>query len=293
VIEAVIIAYIAIAGVIGALAAIAALSAMRRARRSRTHAGDRPRSSQGLTILLPVQDAEEGVIEAVERLARLHHPRHEVIVVNNGSADGTMRALTSALDLERIAETHTGSLAAKRVNGVHQSEARPGIFVIDKVRGTHADTINSGLNLAAYQLCCVLNVHERLHPSIVTAATGSFEREPDQIALGAAMMPSSAGTLLNALPRIWHARVAPARGSLRSYLQSFVLLEDDVAFFRWGETMTVGGFMASDPANVDLAMRVRLTMRRTGEPCRVNLLPEPAGEAPTISPRQVARWWGE
>src|SRR5262245_9355147 len=55
-----------------------------------------------VSILVPAYNEERTVVESVRSLLNLSYPEFEVIVVNDGSKDGTLRQLIEHFALERI-----------------------------------------------------------------------------------------------------------------------------------------------------------------------------------------------
>ena len=45
----------------------------------------------GVSVLVPAFNEEAGIVESVRSLLSLRYPRHEVVVVNDGSSDGRWR----------------------------------------------------------------------------------------------------------------------------------------------------------------------------------------------------------
>ena len=88
-------------------------------RRRAEHAGhDETVASQlapGVSVIVPAYNEEAGIVTSVQAMLALRYPRHEVVVVDDGSTDGTSDRLRAAFDLvpvERELPTDVATRAA-------------------------------------------------------------------------------------------------------------------------------------------------------------------------------------
>ncbi|HET7399548.1 MAG TPA: glycosyltransferase [Intrasporangium sp.] len=56
----------------------------------------------GVSLLVPAYNEEAGIVTAVVSLLSLRYPRHEVVVVDDGSVDRTFERLEQAFDLVQV-----------------------------------------------------------------------------------------------------------------------------------------------------------------------------------------------
>lgn len=102
-----------------------------------------------VSVLIPAYNEEKVIVEAVNAALSLEYPFFEVIVINDGSVDGTLERLTETFGLKRIDLAYRGVIkTVKPVRGFYYSAERPNLLVIDKENGGKADALNCGINAA-------------------------------------------------------------------------------------------------------------------------------------------------
>ncbi len=109
-----------------------------------------------VSILSAAYNEVDAVVPAVKSLLGQTYSELEVIIVNDGSTDGTLQALREAFDLEPRHVFYRKLLETEPVRGVYRSSIEPRLTVIDKENGGKADALNCGFNFARYRyVCCV------------------------------------------------------------------------------------------------------------------------------------------
>ncbi len=107
-----------------------------------------------VSVIIPAHDEEVGIALTVGNVLHLDYMRYEVIVVNDGSTDGTLERLISAFHLEPAEEDSDRRLQCERVRGLYKSRRHHNLLVIDKENGGKADALNAGLSFAQHPYFC-------------------------------------------------------------------------------------------------------------------------------------------
>ena len=108
----------------------------------------RPAMLPSISIVVPAYREEATIVENVNSLMNLRYPDYEVIVVNDGSPDGTMAALIENFELERTDVFVHGYLGTQAIRAIYRNPQMPELLVIDKQNGGKADSLNAGINAA-------------------------------------------------------------------------------------------------------------------------------------------------
>ncbi len=107
-----------------------------------------------VSVIAAAYNEEPVIVSTVETLLAFDYPEHEVIVVNDGSADGTLEKLREAYQLEPYELFVRRVFESAEVRAIYRSAIHPNLIVVDKENGGKADAWNAGLNVARYRYVC-------------------------------------------------------------------------------------------------------------------------------------------
>jgi cellulose synthase/poly-beta-1,6-N-acetylglucosamine synthase-like glycosyltransferase len=267
-------------------------------------------ATPGISIVAPAFNEEATVVESVRGLLLLNYPLFEVVLVNDGSRDGTRDAAIAAFDLLRAPVSYQQPLHSKPVAGVYRSIGGADLVLIDKENGGKADALNAGINAARFPLVCVIDTDSILEPDALARAVLPFVEDPATVASGGIVR------ILNSCT-VDHGRVTEVRVPRSSiaafqvveYLRAFLagrvaqsaanallIVSGAFGMFRRAAVVEAGGFR-HDTIGEDMELVVRLhrIYRERGERYRITFQPDPVcwTEAPETLrglARQRNRW---
>ncbi|MGH3136193.1 MAG: glycosyltransferase family 2 protein [Gaiellaceae bacterium] len=107
-----------------------------------------------VSVIVAAYNEETAIVSTVVSLLGLEYPEHEVIVVNDGSSDGTMDCLREAFALEPYEVFVRRVFTTEEVRAIYRSVDHPNLVVVDKANGGKADALNAGLNVARFRYVC-------------------------------------------------------------------------------------------------------------------------------------------
>ena len=262
-------------------------------RRRAEHAGhDETVASQlapGVSVIVPAYNEEAGIVTSVQAMLALRYPRHEVVVVDDGSTDGTSDRLRAAFDLvpvERELPTDVPTRAAVTEVLVPRS-GRTRLVLVRKENSGRSDAVNVGINAASEPLVAMVDADSILDPDSLLGVAKPFADDPIRmVATGGAIRAANGCTVIDGrivqirMPGPWLARV-----QVVEYLRAFmlgrtgwsrfgalILISGAFGMFRRDVLVEVGGL---DPDSIgedfELVMRIHrsLTDQRPGLPRRV------------------------
>jgi poly-beta-1,6-N-acetyl-D-glucosamine synthase len=107
-----------------------------------------------VSIVVPAYNEERVIAATTRSMLELDYPEHEVVVVNDGSSDGTLAALVDAFGLEPYEAFVRHVFPHNEVRAMYRCPEHPNLVVVDKVNGGKADALNAALNVARYRYVC-------------------------------------------------------------------------------------------------------------------------------------------
>ena len=135
-----------------------------------------------VSIILPAHNEEDWITDSLQSLLNINYPEFEIIVVNDGSTDGTFDILNNILKLKPVDVVYIKHYKDGRLRGVLKSENYPNVTVIDKDAGNKkAGAVNAGLNMAKHEYICVLDADTILERDALLKVMAQVEKEPDKV----------------------------------------------------------------------------------------------------------------
>ncbi|MGI9648635.1 MAG: glycosyltransferase [Acidimicrobiia bacterium] len=276
------------------------------------HVRDLLTSAGGLPIslIVPAFNERATIVDSIRSLLTLDYPSYEILIVNDGSTDGTLEDLIGAFDLERSERVATSSVATAAVKAVYRSREHPGLWVVDKENGGKADALNACLNHTRTPLFCAMDADTLLEPDSLMRVVRPFLEDGRTVAAGGIVRVANGCVVEAGLVReVRLPRNLLARFQTLEYLRAFLAAR--VGWDELGATMIIsgafgafrreivagaGGF-STDTVGEDMELVVRLHAycRDNRIPYRVSFVPDPVAwtEAPeSLAPlgRQRDRW---
>lgn len=262
-------------------------------------------------VIAPAYNEELTIIESVEALLALHYPEFEVIVINDGSKDGTLRRLVDHYSLVPVQRYHELALQNRPIRGLYANPAYPRLLVIDKENGGKADAMNAGINVARAPLVCVIDADTLLEPDALLRVVRPFIEDPLRtVAVGGTIRIANgcrieSGRVIEArLPRnilalfqvVEYLRAFLMARLGLSQMQTLMIISGAFGLFRRSSVLDVGGFSHNTVGeDMELVVKLHRFMRDRKRDYRITYIPEPVSwtEAPeslSILANQRARW---
>lgn len=246
-----------------------------------------------ISVIVPAFREEKTIVQSVRALLDLKYPDYEVIVVNDGSPDGTLDVLAGEFALERTESRGRPEIGTAEILGWYRSPANPRLLVIDKANGGKADALNAGINAARGDYICGIDADSILEQeALLRAAVLALDGEDEFVAAGGNILPANGCEVHEGdVARIRIPRSPIALFQTVEYLRAFLagrlgwarlrgmlIISGAFGLFSRRRVVEAGGYMTRqgplkrDTVGEDMELVVRLvrSMREKGLPYDVS-----------------------
>lgn len=263
-----------------------------------------------VTVLVAAYNEEAVIAQTVTAAMALDYPSLEVVVVNDGSTDGTLAALRERYDLQPVHRLPLATVSTEPIRGVYASRMYPNLLLVDKENGGKADSLNAAASYAAGRLICAIDADTVIEPDALEMLVCAFTEDRRTIAAGGTLRIANGCELHHArvvrrrAPRNWLAAIQAVEyprafmfGRLGwNRLGDNVIISGAFGLFDRRLVLAAGGY-AQDTVGEDmeLVLRMRRHAYEAGRAHRVVFLSSPVAwtETPetlrTLA-RQRNRW---
>jgi cellulose synthase/poly-beta-1,6-N-acetylglucosamine synthase-like glycosyltransferase len=265
----------------------------------------------GVSVIVPAFNEQTVIVDSVRSLLALRYPRHEVVVVSDGSTDRTIAVLEEEFDLAPVRVALRNGIATAAVRATYVSRSHSNLLVVDKENGGRADALNAGVNAARHPYVCVIDADSLLEPDALLKVSKPILDDPQLLA-------ATGGTIriVNSC-RVDHGLVVDVRAprsrlatiQVLEYLRAFLvarvgwssinalgIISGAFGLFHRSLVEAAGGYWKETVGeDFELTIRIHRHLRERGEPYRIGFVSDPVcwTEVPeqfaTLS-RQRRRW---
>ena len=264
-----------------------------------------------ISIIVPARNEERSIVETVRSLLGVNYGQFEVVVVNDGSTDGTLARLVGTFDLKRTDRIYRRTLPTGPVRGLYASLEYANLIVVDKEWGGKAEALNTGINVSRYPLYCSVDADSIIEDDALLRVVKPFMEHPeDMVAAGGIVrIVNGCEVREGRVQRIGLPRKALPVFQVVEYLRAFLggrigwsslrsllIISGAFGLYRKSDVIAAGGYDAwSVTEDLELVLKLHEHMRRGGRPYRIVFVPDPVcwTEVPStfrVLARQRNRW---
>ena len=264
-------------------------------------------NSRGISVLMPAYNEEASIVQSVHAMTSLRYPDLEVVVIDDGSDDGTSDVLIDEFDMEEVPLVPGGTvpLRSQVLSTWVSRRGSHNLALVMKENGGKADALNAGINHARKELVCMVDADSLLDPQALLNVARPFADDPGRVvAVGGVVRVANGsrvdrGRVTNLrMPRRWLARIQVVE-YLRAFLigragwsriGGLLIISGAFGVFRKDVLLEAGG-MATDCIGEDAELVVRLhrSLADSRTAAEVVFVPEPVAWTEVPATRRVLR----
>ena len=268
-----------------------------------------------ITLIAPAYNEEATCVQSIRSLLTLKYPEYEILLVNDGSKDATLERLIDAFELVPSARAPTAELPTTPIRGIFHSRIYPILWVIDKVNGGKADTLNAGLNHCRTPLFCAMDADSLLEREALLRIVRPFLEESTTVAAGGIIrIVNGCSVQSGNITDIRLPKKFLAKFQVLEYLRAFLsgrmgwdtlgatlIISGAFGLFRRAIVVEAGGFATFRTSfetvgeDMELVVRLHRYCREQRIPYRITYIPDPVAwtecpETLKVLGRQRDRW---
>jgi cellulose synthase/poly-beta-1,6-N-acetylglucosamine synthase-like glycosyltransferase len=139
------------------------------------------RRRPGITIIAPAYNEEAVIVASTRSLLAADYEPLEVVIVDDGSRDGTTTELVRAFDLIDLPVGDRFRIATAPLEQLYVSRRDPRLRVLRKQNGGRSDAVNAGLNIARQELVAIVDSDSLLERDALLRIAEVFAADPDHV----------------------------------------------------------------------------------------------------------------
>ena len=229
-----------------------------------------------VSIIVPCMNEEKTITETVKSLLLINFDTYELIVVNDGSSDSSLKNLIDTFQLKRADIAYNDWIPTNKVRGIYASIKIPNLIVLDKYNGGKADALNSGLNISRYPLICAIDADSILEKNALQKMIVPFLKDEHMVAVGGMVRIANGCQIQGGILKkvelpdsaiIIHQIIEYLRTFLTNRIgfekiNSLLIISGAFGLFKKSVVLDLGGYKNTIGEDMDLTIRIHKHFRK-------------------------------
>lgn len=263
-----------------------------------------------ISILIPTYNENDVIIRTVKSALGMNYPFFDIIVINDGSSDETLKTLIKTFELKKIDLVYRQIIKTSAINGFYYNAKIPNLLVVDKVRAGKSDALNAGINISKNPYFSSVDADSLLeNDALIRLITPVMESSTPVVACGGVVRIFNGaemrdGALKVELPRR-HLVLFQIVEYLRAFLfgrvgwdamNSILILSGTFSLFNKEAVLKVGGYKVGNVSeDMEIILKLHKYHLKEKQPYKIKFISDPIcwSEVPEsfrMLGRQRRRW---
>ena len=240
---------------------------------SKPHIHRREGNGPGVAVIIPAYNEAAVIVDSLSTVINQTYKDLEIIVVNDGSRDKTLKKLRDNFELYEAFVPECTRLSTTGVAATYRSRKHKNLVVIDKLRSGKGkgDALNVGIGYAKKELICVVDADSVLKDDAIEKLTNPFIKDKRTMAAGGAIRcgnGKSVKKIFEGGPRkcwnplilaqvVEYARIFFVDRVAYTFLNANYIISGAFGIFNREAVVAIGGYQCNNLAE-DMALTIRL-----------------------------------
>lgn len=138
-----------------------------------------------VSILVPAYNEEVTIVDSIESLLKLDYRLYEIIIVDDGSSDNTVKELVEHFKMRRVHQPIRKRLECEQEKEVYRADGlKVPVTLISKYNGGKGDALNMGINASAYPYFLCIDADSMLQEDSLEKIVQPVMEENNVVAVG-------------------------------------------------------------------------------------------------------------
>ena len=177
----------------------------------------------GISLIAPAYNMAPVIAASARSLLAADYDPLEIVIVDDGSEDGTTEALNAAFDLVELPVGDRMKIPTQPVLRYYVSRSDHRLRVLQKENGGRSDAVNAGLNVAHNELVAIVDADTLLERDALRRIVEVFAADPENVvAVGGSIRVANGAVIEEDAVTVPHvARGGTEASQTGEYLRSF------------------------------------------------------------------------
>ncbi len=234
-----------------------------------------------ISIIVPAYNEEMNIEESIRSLLSLKYPNFEVIIVNDGSKDNTLKTIINSFELKRVNFIENKLIETNQVKAIYKNEFYSKLTLVDKENGGKADALNVGINFSKFDYVCGIDADSIIESDgLLKMMSSVLDYDEITLALGGSIVPVNGATInyghvekyclpqkpLTRFQTIEYIRAFNTGRLSFSKLKALLIISGAFGLFEKRILIEIGGYLSASSfrkltVGEDMELVVRITRR--------------------------------
>ena len=243
-----------------------------------------------VSLLVPAYNEQATIVGSLKSILQLEYPVYEIILINDGSSDNTLKQLLGSFGLKKTKNVFRKQLPCRDIKAIYESSTYSNLTVVDKVNGGKADALNAGINISKYPLICSLDADSILEPDVLVKIVRPFMENHTTVAAGGSIRIANGCEIFNGrVIKIGLPESLLGKFQVMEYFRSFlagrmafslinglIIISGAFGIFKKSKVVEIGGYhTGSVGEDMELVMKLHARLRQKKEPYNITFIPDP------------------